>query len=145
MRSLRRPLILLLRVFLGALLLYAAASKWRAPHDFAEEVANYRILPAALVPLFSAATLGVETVLGLLLLSVFSASLALEAALATAGLLLVFTGAVASALVRDLKIECGCFGLGSSPATTWTLLRDLVFLAAAAALFMLSWRKRRPG
>ena len=144
MRSLRRPLIVALRLLLGAVLLYAAALKWRAPHAFAEDVANYRLLPAALVPTFSAITLGVETVLGLLLLCVFTGALALEAAMGAAALFAVFTAAVASALLRDLKIECGCFGAGSSPATTWTLLRDVGFFLAAAGLTGLLALGKRP-
>ena len=115
MRSLRRPLIVALRLVLGAVLLYAAALKWRAPHAFAEDVANYRLLPAALVPTFSSMTLGVETVVGLLLLCVFSSALALEAALGATGLFAVFTAAVASALLRDLKIECGLLRRGQHP------------------------------
>lgn len=140
MRRLQRTLILLLRLVLGGLLLYAAISKWPAPRAFAEDVANYRLLPAPMVPLGTVALLGAEVVLGaLLLLGVW----AREVALLTTLLAALFTAAVASALWRGLKIDCGCFGAGGSPATMMTLLRDLALLACAGLLCALSWR--RPG
>lgn len=139
MRSLR-PLSwlqLALRLFLGGLLLYAAAAKWPAPQAFAEDVANYRVLPAALVPWFTVGLLGLETGLGaVLLLNLFP----FEAALIVTGLMLTFTGAVASALLRGLKIDCGCFGAGGSPATVATLARDIALCVPAALLLWLSWR-----
>jgi uncharacterized membrane protein YphA (DoxX/SURF4 family) len=145
MRSLR-PLTwlrLALRLLLGGLLLYAAATKWPAPQAFAEDVANYRILPAALVPWFTVGLLGLETGLGaVLLLGLFP----FEAALITTGLMLTFTGAVASALARGLKIDCGCFGAGGNPATTLTLVRDVALCVPAALLSWLSFRSSfRPG
>lgn len=138
MRSLRQVLILLLRLLLGAVLLYAAATKWATPRAFAEDVANYRLLPAGLVPLFTAALLGMETLLGVLLVS---GLWAIEAAILTTALMGMFSLAVLSALARNLKIECGCFGAGGSPATYLTLLRDVLFSGAAALLL---WLRRRP-
>ena len=138
----RRALAQLLRLFLAGVLLYAAVAKWPAPRAFAEDIANYRLLPAALVPAATAAMLGVETLLGLAL----AANLLLrpwrrEVALATALLMALFTAAVGSALARGLKIECGCFGAGQSPATMLTLWRDVGFLAAAAVLTALDSRR----
>ena len=66
--TLRSGVTLLLRLVLCGILLYAAVGKWPAPRAFAEDVANYRLLPAALVPLATAGLLGVEVVLGLMLL-----------------------------------------------------------------------------
>lgn len=145
MRSLPKPLIsalaLLLRLGLGAVLLYAAVGKWPAPQAFAEDMANYRLLPAALVPAAAVAMLGVEVVLGLVLISGLWAE---AAAVAVLLVMVLFTGAVASALFRGLKIECGCFGAGGSPATLWTLLRDVAFVGAAA-LYLLLVRRRGSG
>ncbi|MCS6915867.1 MAG: MauE/DoxX family redox-associated membrane protein [Myxococcales bacterium] len=138
MQRLRPALILALRVGLGGLLLYAAASKWRAPQELAETVANYRLLPAALSPMGAVALLGTETVVGgLLLAGVWMR----EVALLCTMLFALFCAAVASALVRGLRIDCGCFGAGGSPATVVTLMRDLCLLGASGLLLWLS----RPG
>lgn len=143
MRALRPALITGirgLRLLLAGVLLYAALGKWASPQAFAENVANYRLLPAAVVPVFAASVLGLETLLGLLLLSGFFLE---EAALAAMGLFGAFALAIGSALVRNLKIECGCFGAGGSPATTLSLLKDLGLLGGAAALFFFSRLSRR--
>lgn len=142
MRRLRRPLTLLLRLALGGVLLYAAIGKWPAPRAFAEDVANYRLLPAGLVPVGAVAMLGAEVVLGAaLVLGLWLR----EAALLSTLLFALFTAAVGSALGRGLKIECGCFGAGGSPATSLTLLRDVAFLALSGLLLYLSWRRGDDG
>lgn len=124
-----------LRLLLGGLFLYAAASKWAAPRAFAEDVANYRLLPSGLVPVFTVSLLGIETLVGAqLVLGV----LLREAALLCTGLMLAFSVAVASALLRHLKIDCGCFGAGTSPATVMTLVRDLGLLGLSGLLLWLS-------
>jgi hypothetical protein len=61
------------------------------------------------------------------------------AALATAGLLVVFTVAVTQAVVRGINVDCGCFGgAASGPVSGWTIARDLALLAASVALLMLT-------
>jgi hypothetical protein len=59
-------------------------------------------------------------------------------ALASGGLMTVFTIAVLSAVVRGINISCGCFGSGSGPITWVTVLRDVALLAACAGVFVLA-------
>lgn len=126
------------RVLLGALFLYAALTKLADLPLFAEEIANYQLLPAALVPLAAIALPGIELVAGALLL----VGLAWRpAALVIASLLLVFTIGLGQALVRGIDLACGCFG-GSDPATPLTVGRDLLLLGAAAVV--LKWGPGRP-
>ena len=75
----------------------------------------------------------IELVLGLALIAA-PALWRRGAALATAGLLAVFTLAIAQAVARGISIDCGCFGGASGPLTAWTLLRDGALLGAAVAL-----------
>ena len=49
MRRVQKALILLLRLAVGALLLWAAVLKLRDPQLFAQDIANYRMLPAGIV------------------------------------------------------------------------------------------------
>jgi len=120
--------VALVRLALGGLFLWAAAAKVPDMAAFAESVANYRLLPAALVPAVSAAVIGIEIAVGALLVS---GRLARGAALAAAALLAVFTAGLAQALLRGIDLRCGCFG-GTENATWWTVLRDLAMLAGAA-------------
>jgi putative oxidoreductase len=115
------------RFLLGALFLWASATKVPDMAAFAESVANYRIVPPALVPLVASALVGVEIAAAVaLLLNLWARA----AALLLAALLAAFTVGLAGALARGIDLACGCFG-GSDAATWWTVLRDLALLAFA--------------
>ena len=117
----------LARFVLGAIFLWASATKVPDMAAFAESVANYRVVPPALVPLVASALVGVEIAAAVaLLLNLWARA----AALLLAALLAAFTVGLASALARGIDLACGCFG-GNDAATWWTVLRDLALLAFA--------------
>jgi hypothetical protein len=119
-----------LRVALGALFVWAAAAKLPDMAGFAQDVANYRVLPPALVPGIAAAVVGIELLAGALLVL---GILERPAAIVAAVLLGAFTVFVAQALLRGIDLRCGCFG-GDERASWWTVLRDLTMLAASIAV-----------
>ncbi|HET7784760.1 MAG TPA: MauE/DoxX family redox-associated membrane protein [Myxococcales bacterium] len=121
------------RVVLGALFLWAAATKVPDMNAFAQELANYRLLPAVLVPWAASAVVGVEIVAGLALVTGFAVR---AAAVVIAGLLLAFIAFLSQALLRGIDLRCGCFG-GDELASWWTVARDLAMLAAA---LLVAWR-----
>ena len=125
-----RIAVVVLRVVLGALFVWSAVTKVPDMAAFAQDVANYRVLPAVLVPWAAAAVVGVEIICGIALVT---GVLARPAAVLTAILLLAFTAFLAQALLRGIDLRCGCFG-GDEPASWWTVARDLVMLAAALAV-----------
>ncbi len=119
------------RVALGATFAYAAATKLPDMQQFAEETANYRVVPAQLVPLFSSVVVGIEILAGaLLVLGVMVRA----AAGVTGGLLVVFIAALTQALSRGIDLRCGCFG-GAEMASWGTVGRDAVMLVAAILVF----------
>lgn len=131
-----------LRLGLGGLLVYAGAIKAADPTQFAVEITNYRFLPW-LAPWLAVTLPAVEIALGMALIA---APLAWRraAALGTAGLMAVFTVAVAQVMARGIDVECGCFGSGTGPVTMLTVARDVALLAAAAALLSISRADRPP-
>lgn len=129
-----------LRIALGALLVYAAASKLPDMAAFAEDVANYRLVPAAAVPLLGSALVGIELLAGLALLSGVAAR---GAALLAAGMLAVFTIALAQALLRGIDLRCGCFG-SPEPASWRRVAEDVALLAVALALATFGPGRLRP-
>jgi uncharacterized membrane protein YphA (DoxX/SURF4 family) len=136
MRRVPQALSLLLRLAVGGVLIWAAVVKLRQPSSFAQDIANYRLVPPSWVPLFAASLPGIELVLGsALAMGLWTRA----AALATTTLLLVFTAAIGSALVRNINIDCGCFGASGQPATWWTFLRDVALVGAAG---FVAWRER---
>ncbi len=132
-------LSLLLRLILGSILLYAAIKKWQSgPYDFAVIMANFQILPAILVPLFSVALLGAETLLGIgLIIGVWQKQIVWL----TVILFFTFSTAMTSALARGLNTNCGCFGDKSSTVGLKTLvIDDLIPLGLSVILLLLSYK-----
>jgi putative oxidoreductase len=132
----KTALLWFLRLGLGGVFLAAGALKFSDPTSFALEIHNYQLLPD-LAPLLAATLPAVEIVLGLALVAGPRPWMR-AGAFASTLVLLVFTLAVASVVARGVNIDCGCFGEGSGPVTMWTVLRDVVLVAAGALLFQLS-------
>ena len=117
-----------LRLGLAAVFLYAGFVKAASVHAFADDIANYHLVPAALVPLVAATLPLVEIVTGLALATGLFAR---GAALLAAAMMAAFTAALLSAFARGIDLTCGCFG-GGAEADGLTVVRDLALLAAAA-------------
>lgn len=115
---------------------YAGISKIGDPAGGVRAVRAYRILPESLVHPVAYGLPAFEIVLAVLLL-LGVASRVVGAI--TAGLLAVFIGAVSSAGIRGLRIDCGCFGGGGQVERTHYLLeigRDsLLLLLLLAVVF----------
>ncbi|MGE0493207.1 MAG: MauE/DoxX family redox-associated membrane protein [Vulcanimicrobiota bacterium] len=101
---------LLARLLVGGVFVYAGAPKVVHVEQFALAVSNYRLLPENLVSLVALIVPWLEVVIGVCLLA---GLLTRAAAWLSALLSGAFAAAVASAVVRGLDIECGCF---SGPA-----------------------------
>lgn len=123
---------LLLRVGLAAVFAVAGGMKLLDPTAFALEIDNYQLLPE-LAPYLAAALPTTELALAAGLL-VLPSPWRRAAALGCMLLMVMFTVAASSALARDLNIDCGCFGTGTSPITWLTIVRDFALLGAAAVL-----------
>ena len=134
----RKLAFLILRVAVGGLFVYAALTKLGALDAFAEEIANYRVLPAITVSVFAAALPGVELLAGVLLIV---GRWIRPAALLLTLLLGVFVAALSQALLRGINLSCGCFG-GAELATWGTVARDGVIALATAAVALLAPSKR---
>jgi uncharacterized membrane protein YphA (DoxX/SURF4 family) len=99
-------LILLIRVFIGGLLVVASLDKIIAPDAFVVSILNYKVIATPLAILTATFLPWLELVCGLgLILGLYSrASLMIILTL-----LVVFTVLVSSAFLRGLDISCGCF------------------------------------
>lgn len=127
----RPALLLLCRLGVGGLFLYAGISKGLDPRAFAGEVAAYRLLPYSLNLLVAATLPGIEIVAGGLLLSGRKLQ---PAALVLLGLELIFAVVLALAIWRGLTISCGCFGADAGTSLPSALLRDLLLIALTLPL-----------
>jgi putative oxidoreductase len=125
-----------LRLALGGLFVVTGVLKVGDPAAFAVEIHNYQLFPA-LAPVLAAALPAVELAAGAAILIGPRAWLR-AGALASTALMVLFTVAVGSVVLRGINISCGCFGAGSGPITPLTVLRDVGLLAASVGLLHLA-------
>jgi uncharacterized membrane protein YphA (DoxX/SURF4 family) len=124
-------LLLLFRVIVGGVFLWAGALKIADPLEFAQNIQNYRTFPHGLAFLIAVFLPWVEVLSGaFLILGLFKRSSALVISLLLAG----FIGLVALALVRGIDTSCGCFGTFSRRADLSLVLMDTILLALALTI-----------
>ena len=100
-------LLLIIRLVLGFVFIYAAVTKISDPNGFSQAIYNYKLLPHFLVNILAIILPWVELSAGLLL--IFGVSVKENSAIIS-GLLIIFILAVLISFFRGLDIECGCFG-----------------------------------
>ena len=124
--------VFIVRVLLGALLLAAGALKVGHAPELAASIAGFRLLPAAITGPLALALPYFELLLGLY----FVAGLFTRVVAAIAAVQFVlYSAAIASAVLRHIAANCGCFGPGDATVADWPHVAfDL--LLAAASLFV---------
>ncbi|MGA7570944.1 MAG: MauE/DoxX family redox-associated membrane protein [Candidatus Aquilonibacter sp.] len=124
--------VALARVLLGALLVWAGAAKIGHAEALAGAIAGFRLLPPGLVAPLAVILPFFEVLLGLYLLAGLFTRIV--AAIATAQFL-IYAAAIASAVLRGIPANCGCFGPGDAAVADWPhVALDLAL--AAIALFI---------
>jgi protein-disulfide isomerase/uncharacterized membrane protein YphA (DoxX/SURF4 family) len=134
----RRWFGLVVRVFLGAIWIWAAWEKLRQPRDFLLAVRAYDATPEWLSKAIAYGLPTLEFCLGVLLVLGLVVRLA---AIVSAALFVVFLVGIVQAAARGLQLECGCFGGGGiSDKTQYTIdiLRDIGLLVLAGYLIVWS-------
>jgi uncharacterized membrane protein YphA (DoxX/SURF4 family) len=134
------PVGIVARLLVGGTFLFSGATKVIDVDATVRSVRAYQLLPEAVVPLVGTSLPIVELALAVLMLT---GLLIRAAAVATVPLCAAFLIGVASAWVRGLSIECGCFGNGGYtadpvPGYVRELLINVVLIAASI------WLARRP-
>jgi putative oxidoreductase len=122
-------LLLVLRILIGGLFIYAAVPKIRNPLAFADSIETFRLLPPELINLLALTLPPLEIILGVFLIIGWKQRVIAFSILI---LTIVFALGLVQGLARGLVIDCGCFGSGEpSVWKTWISLgRDLVLMAA---------------
>lgn len=129
---------LALRLAVGAVLVYASVPKLLHPDQFADIVLNYRILTGPLVNWIALTLPWLELIAGvLLILGAFTRA----AAILSTAMFSAFAVALASALLRNLDIACGCFDVAAASGnTSRSFWEAVVLLLASVALLVLADR-----
>ena len=125
--------ILVLRVFLGGMLIYSSIHKVQSPDAFAIAIRGYKMLPFEITNLFALSVGWSELVIGLMLIL---GVMTRQAAAGTFLLLLSFTIAIATTIVRGIAVDCGCFGSEGGDQTGYPLVFRNIFLILGALIVM---------
>ena len=115
---------------LAGVLIAAALPKISNPDKFALAVYQYQLLPTLFVNPIAIYLPWLEVSCAAALVVLPSARRG--ALLLVAGMLLVFTLAIAFVVIKGQPIPCGCFGDDSTPAGWWSLARNCGLLVLTA-------------
>ena len=126
---------LILRIILGSLFLFAAASKMAEPGPFAKEIANYRIMPDFFINFMAITLPWIEFICALFIIT----GIRLKSSSFIIGcLLLIFTTAIIIAMFKGLNINCGCHTKVMAAQVGWKKLFENTGLFLAALIIFYS-------
>ena len=129
----KKYLLLLFRIFLAFIFIYAGIEKISDPSAFSDSISNYKLLPLQFVNLFAIILPWTELVTGILLLF---GILVKENSFIISSLLLIFLFAIGISLARGLNIDCGCFGTSAGSKIGLLKLGENIFLAVLSFILM---------
>ena len=99
--------IAITRIYLALVFILSGLDKINDLNSFAQSIENYKLLPISMVNILAIIIPWIEVVAGgLLLVGIYIR----ENSIIIFTLLLVFTISIASAVLRNLDIDCGCQG-----------------------------------
>jgi uncharacterized membrane protein YphA (DoxX/SURF4 family) len=130
--------VTLARVALAAVLITAGVLKVGHAPALAASIAAFRLLPAGVIPFLAVVLPLLEVLLGLYLIAgLFTRA----AGIITAVMFALYAAAIASAVIRGIPADCGCFGPGEHAVADW----PHVVLDLALALLAAFVSKNAPG
>ncbi len=126
--------MMIIRVVLGVVFIYASIDKILFPARFAEIIYHYKVLPIEMLNIIAILIPWLEAGLGLLLIFDIWTDMA---SLILGVLSFVFILLIVSAMIRGLNIQCGCFSLDNKESVVGTqrIIEDLIITVGCFILF----------
>lgn len=117
------------RITLAAVFGIAAVPKLLDPAGFAGAIDNYHLLPTLVTRI---AAVGLPMLELCTAIAVLISRLTRGASAVAAFLLMAFSAAMVQAIVRDIDLDCGCFGTSTELGVNWwTVARNLGLVGLA--------------
>lgn len=137
-----RWVVVIARLLVAGVFVGAAIPKLLDPATFAEDIANYRMVPDAAAGAIAVIVPVLEVVIALALIAGVEA----RGAALVAGVMLVgFVVAMGQAMARGIDVDCGCFGSAVRTSVGWLPIARNVGLLIACAVVLaapdLPWTK----
>ncbi len=123
------------RFVVGAVFIYAGSLKVLDPAGFAEDIANYQAFPDWVLNIAATVVPVTEILAGTAVLVDLKRR---AGAIVLGSLTLAFVGLIASIIIRDIDLACGCFGKAAEASEVgWPLLaRDVGLLVAIVFAYL---------
>ena len=137
MNSLDRYLIVITRIILGAVFLWASFGKILEPGDFARSISNYHIVPFGIENIIALILPWLELLIGMGLILGIMVDGSVQV---SAILLIMFILMIGQAMLRGFNIECGCGLKEGEMIGLNKILENIVFLGGA---YIVMQRKKR--
>ena len=133
MNRLNQYLIVIIRITLGSVFLWASFDKIIDPEKFAKSIANYHVLPFGIENIIAIVLPWLELFIGsgLILGVMVDGSIII-----TSVLLILFNLMISQAILRGFNIECGCGLKEGQLVGIEKILENFVYLGGAYILYM---------
>lgn len=128
MKNKFNTIVLLARLLIGGILIYASIDKILYPGDFAKAINNYHIIPFGLENIFSIILPWLELIIGaFLILGILLDGASLLVIL----MMLIFISAITFAMIMGYNIECGCGLKPGEMIGFQKIIEDITYLIIA--------------
>ncbi|MGA2224243.1 MAG: MauE/DoxX family redox-associated membrane protein [Syntrophobacteraceae bacterium] len=125
-------LSLALRIYLGYFFIYASLSKIPYPAQFAEAIANYRLIPYMVLNLGAIILPWIEFVTGLFLIIGFRST---TSVILIGLLLIMFDVMILINMYQGAPITCGCYDTVGEPIGWKKVLENALMLAFSVQVY----------
>jgi hypothetical protein len=133
-------LVVFWRIVIGLVFAVSSIGKARNIPHFTEAITSFRIIPKSLSR--SAAPVFLSCEFAVIILMVVGGPLLKTGFLLAAMLLLIFCGALLSALARKIDTSCHCFGASEKPVSAADIWRNVgLIFCALGGYEVLAWTK----
>jgi len=130
---------LICRLAVGLMFIIVGVGKIAHPEEFANEIANYQILPNVFINILAMIVPWIELFAGTLLIFGIETK---ASSLVIAVMTVIFTTAVIIAMAKGLNIECGCYSNIASQQVGWPKVFENVGLLILTIIIMISDNKK---
>ena len=127
------------RIVVGGIFIWAGALKILDPLEFAQDIANYRLVSRDISFFIALVLPWLEVLCGIL---VILGTFRFSGSLLLSGMLGVFLVLIVVTLFRGLDVDCGCFGSIGRNVDFRLLLTDIVLLYLTLNVLFSSLRHR---